>query len=234
MPEATRQVLSYPVVVLDFETTGLSPGNGDRITEVAALRLEGARVVDRFVTLVNAGAWIPGYITALTGISNEMIADAPPASDVARALVDFIGSDTVVAHNASFDRGFLLAEAARAGISCEEFPMLCTMRLARRLLPGLASYRLSAVADRLGVRYSGQAHRAEADARVAADVLLKLAEPIAARHPARTIRPELLRQVTDWQVRDAASKLAVALSRLQAPALDRSPTALRPLPGSRR
>jgi DNA polymerase-3 subunit epsilon len=204
-------MLSHPVVVLDFETTGLSPGNGDRITEVAALRLEGARVVDRCVTLVNAGAWIPGYITALTGISNAMIADAPPASDVVRLLVDFIGTDTVVAHNASFDRAFLLAEAARLGICSRDVPVLCTMRLARRLLPGLASYRLSSVADRLGVRYSSPAHRAEADALVAADVLLKLVESIAEQQSTRSIGPDLLRQLTDWPIRDVPRRLNAAV-----------------------
>jgi DNA polymerase-3 subunit epsilon len=195
-------MLSSPVVVLDFETTGISPANGDRITEVAALRVDGARVVASYVTLVNAGVRIPGFITALTGISNAMIADAPPAADVVRALVEFIGGDTVVAHNASFDRGFLLAEAARQGICGREFPSLCTMRLSRRLLPGLASYRLAAVAERLGVHYAGRAHRAEADARVAADVLLKLVEAVAERQATRSLDPCLLRQLTDRPIRD--------------------------------
>jgi DNA polymerase-3 subunit epsilon len=204
-------MLSHPVIVLDFETTGLSPGNGDRITEVAALRLEGARVVDRYVTLVNAGVRIPSFITALTGINNEMIADAPAASDVVRALVDFIGTDTVVAHNAGFDRGFLLAEAARIGICSREVPVLCTMRLSRRLLPGLASYRLASVADRLGVRYSGQAHRAEVDARVAADVLLKLVESVVESQSTPSICPDLLRQVTDWPIRDVPRRLNAAV-----------------------
>jgi DNA polymerase-3 subunit epsilon len=206
-------MLSTPVVVIDFETTGVSPANGDRITEVAALRLDGARVVDSYVTLVNAGVRIPAFVTALTGISDAMIADAPPASVVVRALVDFIGADTVVAHNASFDRGFLLAEAARQGICGKPFPTLCTMRLSRRLLPGLASYRLAAVAERLGVRYSGRAHRAEADARVAADVLLKLVASIAQRQSTPLLDPGLLRQLTDWPIRDAARRLNAAIDR---------------------
>ena len=210
MPQSTRQMLTHPVIVLDFETTGLSPANGDRITEVAALRIDGAKIVDRYVTLVNAGVWIPGFITALTGISNAMIADAPPASDVVRTLVDFIGTDTVVAHNASFDRAFLLAEAARLGICSRDVPMLCTMRLSRRLLPGLASYRLASVADRLGVQYAGQAHRAEADARVAAEVLLKLVESMAERQSTPSVCPDLLRQLTDWPIRDVPRRLNTA------------------------
>jgi DNA polymerase-3 subunit epsilon len=221
-------MLSRPVVVLDFETTGLSPGNGDRITEVAALRLEDGRVVDRYVTLVNAGIWIPAYITALTGISNAMIADAPRASDVVCALVDFIGGDTVVAHNASFDRAFLLAEAARLGICSREVPVLCTMRLSRRLLPGLVSYRLASVADRLGVPFSGQAHRAEADARVAAGVLLKLVEAIAERQSEHSIDPGLLRQITDWPIRDVPRRLDAAVERPTSFARATAATARRP------
>ena len=140
-------VLSTSVVVLDFETTGLSPRGGDRITEVAALRVRDGRVVDRYVTLVNAGVRIPSFITQLTGITNAMVASAPPVTRVIRELVDFLADDLVVAHNAGFDHGFLRAECARAGLADRDYRMLCTMRLARRLTPGLGSYRLSVVAN---------------------------------------------------------------------------------------
>ncbi|MGB5103408.1 MAG: 3'-5' exonuclease [Steroidobacteraceae bacterium] len=129
---------SSSVVVLDCETTGLSP-RSDRITEVAALRIVGARVVERYILLVNAGVRIPAHITSLTGITDEMIATAPRANDVIHALVDFIASDLVVAHNASFDYGFLSAECFTARILNRSFQLLCTMRLARRLLPGCSS-----------------------------------------------------------------------------------------------
>ena len=214
-------MLSTSVVVLDFETTGLSPRGGDRITEVAALRVRGGKVLDRYVTLVNAGVRIPPFITQLTGISNAMVANAPPVRRVMRELVDFLDDDIVVAHNASFDAGFLVAECDRAGLADREYRTLCTMRLARRLTPGLGSYRLSVLADHLGVTYSGRAHRAETDAQVAADVLHRLAGCVLERHRLSELDPELLRQVTGWPARDVPTRLTHVL-RQRTPSRDRA------------
>ena len=204
-------MLSTSVVVLDFETTGLSPRGGDRITEVAALRIHHGKVVERYVTLVNAGVRIPSFITHLTGISNAMVTGAPPVKRVMRELADFLDDDLVVAHNAGFDAGFLLAECERAGLAGREYRTLCTMRLARRLAPGLGSYKLSVLAEHLGVTYSGRAHRAEADAQVAADVLHRLAGTVLERHRLATVDPELLRAVTGWPARDVPAKLTHVL-----------------------
>ena len=206
-------MLSTSVVVLDFETTGLSPRGGDRITEVAALRVRDGRVVERYVTLVSAGVRIPSFITGLTGITNAMVAAAPPATRVIRELVDFLADDLVVAHNASFDHGFLVAECDYAGLRAREYRTLCTMRLARRLTPGLGSYKLSVVAEHLGVTYGGAAHRAEADAQVAADVLHQIADRVVAQHRLSTVDPELLRQLTGWPARDMPTKLTQVLRR---------------------
>ena len=104
-----------PIVMLDFETTGLSPAMGDRITEVAALRIEGGRVTQRYVSLVNCAMRIPSFITQLTGITQAMVDAAPPAARVVPELLDFIGGDVLAAHNASFDEKFLKAEAERRG-----------------------------------------------------------------------------------------------------------------------
>jgi DNA polymerase-3 subunit epsilon len=206
-------MLSNTVVVLDFETTGLSPRGGDRITEVAALRVRDGRVVDRYVTLVNAGVRIPSFITGLTGITNAMVASAPPVTRVIRELVDFLADDLVVAHNAGFDHGFLRAECDHAGLSARDYRTLCTLRLARRLTPGLRSYKLSLLAAHLGVTYGGAAHRAEADAQVAADVLHQIAGRVVTHHRLSTLDPELLRQVTGWPARDVPSKLTQCLRR---------------------
>ncbi|HCE10857.1 MAG TPA: DNA polymerase III subunit epsilon, partial [Oxalobacteraceae bacterium] len=105
-----------PIVMIDFETTGMSPANGDRITEVAALRITGGRVVERFVSLVNCQVRVPSYITALTGITQSMVNAAPPASLVVPELLRFIGTDALSAHNASFDERFLLAESRNLGL----------------------------------------------------------------------------------------------------------------------
>jgi hypothetical protein len=103
------------IAVIDFETTGISPGQGDRATEVAIVLLEGGRVVDRFQSLMNAGVRIPSFITQLTGITNAMVAAAPPAAQVMAEAARFVGDAPMVAHNASFDRKFWQAELARPG-----------------------------------------------------------------------------------------------------------------------
>jgi DNA polymerase-3 subunit epsilon len=149
-------------VVLDFETTGLQPGR-DRTIEVAAVRLVGDQPVETFSQLMHPGRPLPPFITALTGITDDMLRGQPRPEEVMPRLHAFVGSRPIVAHNASFDRGFLHAELARARLpaSCE---FLCTMRLARRLVPGLSSYRLAALVDHLGLRApASHFHRALAD-----------------------------------------------------------------------
>src|SRR5262245_40123128 len=109
-------VLSDTAIVLDFETTGLDADEGHRVTEIAALRVRGDRVVGRFESLVNCGARIPAYISRFTGITQSMIDNAPEAASVFRQLLEFIGTDTVIAHNAWFDEGFLARECQRLGL----------------------------------------------------------------------------------------------------------------------
>ena len=102
--------------IIDFETTGLSPGNGDRIIEVGAVIVESNKIVDQFQSLVNAGRTVSFRIEVLTGITNQMIAKAPPVSSVIPELFQFIKHTTPVAHNASFDSMFLHSELGKAGI----------------------------------------------------------------------------------------------------------------------
>ncbi|SDX37320.1 3'-5' exonuclease [Thiocapsa roseopersicina] len=95
-----------PVVVIDFETTGLSPDDGYRATEIAAVLIRDGCIVDQYQSLMNAGRRIPSFVEHLTGISNAMVREAPPASQVMAEIADFVGDDHLVAHNASFDRKF--------------------------------------------------------------------------------------------------------------------------------
>ncbi len=178
--------------MLDFETTGLSPAQGARITEVAALRIVDGRIVERFVSLINCGAEIPYDITALTGITQEMVDTAPPVERIVPELLRFIGSDALAAHNASFDSKFLSAEAERLDLQTGHSELVCSLLLSRRLLPGLPSYRLSSLADSLGIRFSGHAHRAEADAEVSAELLRHLSDRLRRHHQCRRIDPPLL------------------------------------------
>lgn len=166
------------VAVLDFETTGLSPNLGDRATEIAVILLRDGQVVDRFQSLMNAGRRIPSDVVALTGITNEMIASAPPASKVMTEAAAFVGKHAVVAHNAGFDKRFWQAELGLLGMTAEH-AFACTMLVARRIYPDALSHRLSSLADMLRLPKSGRAHRAMVDAEMASHLWCRLQQDIA-------------------------------------------------------
>ena len=169
------------IAVIDFETTGLSPAMGDRATEVAIVLLENGQVVDRFQSLMNAGQRIPSFIEALTGISNAMIAHAPSAASVMGDASRFVGNVPMVAHNASFDRKFWEAELARAGQAATQ-PFACTMLVARRLYPQAPSHKLGVLVDYHHLPKAGRAHRAMADAEMAASLLGQIQHDLRTRH----------------------------------------------------
>lgn len=173
------------IAVIDFETTGLSPAMGDRATEVAIVLLEAGRVVDRFQSLMNAGVHIPAFITSLTGISNAMVAAAPDAASVMREASRFVGKAPMVAHNASFDSKFWQAELARAGIAAAPEaaqPFACTMLVSRRLYPEAPSHKLGVLVDYHHLPRGGRAHRALADAEMAAALLGQIQHDLRTRH----------------------------------------------------
>jgi DNA polymerase-3 subunit epsilon len=168
-----------PFVVVDLETTGGAPA-ASGITEIGAVRLRGGRIEDTFVTLVNPGRPIPPFVRNLTGISDEMVAVAP---DIAKALprfFEFAGRAVLVAHNAAFDMGHLGAARLALDGGALELPALCTLRLARRLLPALPRRGLDAVAEALGIACADR-HRALGDARIAAAILRVFLEESATR-----------------------------------------------------
>ena len=178
-----------PIAVIDFETTGLSPAMGDRATEVAIVLMQGGRVVDRFQSLMNAGIRVPSFITQLTGISNAMVAAAPDAARVMAQAKAFVGSAPLVAHNAAFDRKFWQAELAHAGLSTAfEAPQLfaCTLLLSRRLYPQVPSYKLGSLVDYHHLPRTGTAHRALADAEMAAHLLEQIRHDLRSRHKVAT------------------------------------------------
>ena len=169
------------VAVIDFETTGLSPAMGDRATEVAIVLVEGGRVVDRFQSLMNAGVRIPSFISSLTGITDEMLAAAPVAADAMAAASRFVGNTPMVAHNASFDRKFWVAELERAGI-CAPQPFVCTLLLSRRLYPQARSHKLGALIDYHRLPRTSTAHRALADAEMATYLLGQIRHDLRTRY----------------------------------------------------
>lgn len=173
--------MSSRIAVIDFETTGISPALGDRATEVAIVITEDGRVVDRFQSLMNAGVRIPSFITQLTGITNEMVAGAPPAQQVMHDAARFVGHVPMVAHNASFDRRYWQAELALAGQPAPH-AFACTVLLSRRLYPKAPSHKLGTLVDLFQLPRTGQAHRAMADAEMAAGLLGRIQHDLRTQH----------------------------------------------------
>ena len=160
-------------VVVDVETTGGS-GEQHRITEIAAVKVRGGDVIDRYQSLVNPQRPIPFNITRLTGISNEMVADAPPFADIADDYAAFMGDAIFVAHNVNFDYGFVSREYARLGRRFRH-AKLCTCASMRKLYPGLSSYSLGALCRQFDISLD-QHHRALCDAEAAAELLFLVNE----------------------------------------------------------
>ncbi len=158
-------------VVLDTETTGLRPG-GDRVIEVAGIRMRGGEVIDTFQSLVNPGRRLPPFIVQFTGITQEMVAKAPGGEKVFSEFYRFIDGAIIVGHNVGFDIGFLSYEMQLLGYT---FPIdgLDTIPLARRFLPGLRRFKLDIVAQHLNIPAANR-HRALGDAKVTAAVFFKL------------------------------------------------------------
>lgn len=147
--------------IVDIETTGGSNKSG-RITEIAAFLHDGAKCVDKFVSLVNPHQPIPPFVVNLTGISNEMVAEAPDFEALAEPLFRFMANSIFVGHNVNFDYGFLREEFRRVGMEFRR-KKLCTVQLSRNTFPGLPSYSLGKITRELDISHE-DAHRAESDA----------------------------------------------------------------------
>lgn len=152
---------STPAVILDLETTGLSP-YASNITEIAAVKVQNGKQIDSFHTLVNPQEPIPRFITRLTGITDDMVKDAPNIKDVLPKLKEFLGNYTIIAHNAGFDYKFLAHNFWKHRREELPNPKLCTAKLARRIHHNLPSKRLGALCEFYNVKLEG-AHRAMND-----------------------------------------------------------------------
>jgi len=183
-----------PVVVIDFETTGLSPDHGARATEIAAVLVRDGHVVDRYQNLMNAGQRIPAFIQGLTGITNTMIRQAPPAAQVMAEVADFVGDHPLVAHNASFDRKFWQAELARIGYQTDR-AFVCSMLVARRVLPEAPNHKLGTLATYADLPVGGRHHRALADAEMAAHLTLFLERSLVERFRLGAVSYALLQRI---------------------------------------
>ena len=170
------------LAVIDFETTGLGATQGGRATEIAAVLVRDGEIVGRFQSLMNSGAWVPPFITQLTGITNAMLQAAPPARAVMHEVARFTKGCPLVAHNAGFDRGFWHAELARAECETDAAQAFaCTMLLSRRLYPHAENHKLGTLARLHGLPSAGRAHRALADAEVTAHLLVRMQRDVEER-----------------------------------------------------
>jgi DNA polymerase-3 subunit epsilon len=177
--------------VLDFETTGLSPALGARPTEIAIVIVDGGKIVDRFQSLMNPGVSIPNDIQALTGITNEMVRNAPKVGAVMRDAAEFVGTHPIVAHNAAFDSKFWDAEYHQIPGRCKQV-FACSMLLARRLFPEAPNHKLGTLVRALGLPATGRFHRALADAEATAHLLFYIQQELQRRFRLSTVSHELL------------------------------------------
>ena len=169
------------VIVLDFETTGLSPDMGDRAIEIGAVLLENGRITDRFQKLMNPDRWISSFIESYTGISNAMVKNAGSCSSVMKEFGEFIDGHNLVAHNASFDKKFLDAELANAR-STYQGTFACSMLIARRLYQNAPNHQLGTLVKYNKLPTEGVFHRALADAEMTAHLWLGMLNDLGNKH----------------------------------------------------
>jgi DNA polymerase III epsilon subunit family exonuclease len=170
-----RSLHEIVFVILDLETSGAAPSTGAAITEIGAVKICGGEIVGEFQTFVNPQHGLSDFITSLTGITDDMLVDAPTISAVLPDFLEFLGShkETVlVAHNAPFDLGFLKAAAIEHQYPWPQYPVLDTVRIARYVLDRdeVPNCKLSTLATFFGAQTSPN-HRALDDARATVDVL---------------------------------------------------------------
>ena len=191
------EIADATFVVTDVETTGTT-ADSDRIIEVGAVKIQDGEVVDRFQQLVNPQQSVPGRITKMTGITTGMVFEAPPVEEVLPDYCAFLADAIFVAHNASFDTSFLNAELRRTGRETLSNEVLCTVRLARRLLPGLDSKGLSRLAQFYDIDVDGR-HRALGDAEATSIVLRRFLSQLAFEHEVETVEALLRFQNQSYQ-----------------------------------
>lgn len=177
--------------VIDFETTGLSPGFGARPTEIAVVLVSNGTITDRYQSLMNPEVYIPSDIQALTGITNEMVRKAPSVGDIMKQAARFVGNHPIVAHNAAFDQKFWDAELQRIQLHRQQ-KFTCSLLLSRRIFPDAPNHKLGTLVQTLRLPNTGRSHRALADAESTAYLLLRLKQELMRRFRLTDVSNELL------------------------------------------
>lgn len=169
---------AHSVIVLDFETTGLSPNMGDRAIEIGAVRLVNGEIRDTFQRLMNPGFRVSGFIESYTGITNTMLSQAASTEEVMSEFADFIGDSPLVAHNASFDKRFLEAELDRINTGYGG-QFACSMLIARRLIQDAPTHKLGDLVRFKQIANDGTFHRALADSQMTARLWMLMLQDLA-------------------------------------------------------
>jgi DNA polymerase-3 subunit epsilon len=172
-------------VVIDVETTGQSAQFG-RITEIGMVKVVDGEIIDEYSTLINPEQFIPPFITQMTGISNEMVAQAPKFNEVKGRIQSFLGDAVFVAHNAAFDYGFVNSSFQREGLKPIPNELLCTVRVARRLLPTTKSKSLESLIKFYDIKVK-ERHRALDDAKATAQILINFLEILENKYDLETL-----------------------------------------------
>ena len=186
---------NYTVVVLDFETTGLSPDRGDRAIEIGAVLIRDNHIVDRFQSLMNPAMRISSFIEEYTGITNAMLADAPPIGKVMKNFAAFMANHHLVAHNAGFDQRFLDAELLRI---CHERrgEFACSLLLARRIYPAAPRHNLETLVRYKNLATDGVHHRALADAEMTGQLWISMINELKSAYRLDNIPFALLQRLS--------------------------------------
>jgi len=169
------------VIVLDFETTGLSPEQGDRAIEIGAVKLVDGVVIDTFQQLMYPGKRIDSFIENYTGITNAMLKNARPCKEVMQDFAAYIEGFNLVAHNASFDGRFLEAEFRRIKQK-QQAEFACSMLIARRLYPDSHNHKLGTLVEYKNLPNDGVFHRALADSQMTAHLWMAMLDDIKSNH----------------------------------------------------
>ena len=182
------------IIVLDFETTGISPDYGDRAIEIGAVKVSEGKIADSFQSLMNPGVRVSTFIENYTGITNEMVQTAPPVSEVMQEFAEFIGNTPLVAHNASFDRRFLNAEFDHIGLRHKE-NFGCSMLISRRVYPDAPNHKLETLVRYKNLHTDGTFHRALADAEMTAHLWVSMADDLKSYYGFDTVPFVLMRDL---------------------------------------
>jgi len=186
---------SDTVIVLDFETTGLSPDCGDRAIEVGAVKIIDGVLVERFQKLMNPQRKIDAFIEQYTGITNKMLSKSAPCNEVMHEFSEFIEGYNLVAHNASFDSRFLDAELSR--IKRNQFgPFACSMLIARRIYPNAPNHKLGTLVEYKNLPNDGTFHRALADAEMTAYLWMEIIEDIKDEYLFDSVSFDLMKKLS--------------------------------------